>query len=349
MSTFDTKKISLKHLLREITDGKIQLPDFQRGWVWDDDHIHDLLVSIARSFPIGAVMLLEAGGEVRFQTRSVEGLEGKVPRNQEPEKLILDGQQHLTTLSQALSLDRPVRTRTAKGKKIKRYYYFDIRGVVDGPDSLDDAVMAVDENRQLRSDFGRKVKLDLSTTELECRHLHFPCNQIMNSDRWETTLFEVTQHQFGIYLNFRSQVLEAFRSYQIPVIQLQKETSKEAVCLVFEKVNTGGGTPLGLRIDHRYLRGRRLQSAGRLVWLEGPRRRLPQRARRTGRTAQRDRSHRIPPRSQPPVYGRDPTGRPRKGQDREASASGQRQACRCPATATQRLEAVGRRAGGRVS
>ena len=69
-------------------------------------------------------MLLEAGGEVRFQTRPVEGLENRVPRDQVPEKLILDGQQRLTTLTQALSLDGPVHTRTAQGKKIKRRYYF---------------------------------------------------------------------------------------------------------------------------------------------------------------------------------------------------------------------------------
>ncbi len=240
MSTFDSTKASLNDLLREIKEGKIQLPDFQRGWIWDDDHIHDLLVSIARSFPIGAVMLLEAGGEVRFQTRPVEGLEEKIPRDQVPEKLILDGQQRLTTLTQALSLDKPVRTQTAKRKKIKRYYYFDIQKVLAAPNSLDDAVVAVDENRQLRSDFGRRVDLDLSTTELECQHLHFPCNQIMVSDDWETTLFRVAQAQFGAYIEFRGQVLAAFRNYQIPVIQLQRETSKEAVCLVFEKVNTGG-------------------------------------------------------------------------------------------------------------
>ena len=240
MSTFDSTKASLNDLLREIKEGKLQLPDFQRGWIWDDDHIHDLLVSIARSFPIGAVMLLEAGGEVRFQTRPVEGLEEKIPRDQVPEKLILDGQQRLTTLTQALSLDKPVRTQTAKRKKIKRYYYFDIQKVLDAPNSLDDAVVAVDENRQLRSDFGRRVELDLSTTELECQHLHFPCNQIMVSDDWETTLFRVAPAQFGAYIEFRGQVLAAFRNYQIPVIQLQRETSKEAVCLVFEKVNTGG-------------------------------------------------------------------------------------------------------------
>lgn len=45
MTTFDSTKASLNDLLREIREGKIQLPDFRRGWVWDDDHIRDLLVS----------------------------------------------------------------------------------------------------------------------------------------------------------------------------------------------------------------------------------------------------------------------------------------------------------------
>ena len=240
MTTFDSTKASLNDLLREIREGKIQLPDFQRGWVWDDDHIRDLLVSIARSFPIGAVMLLEAGGEVRFETRPIEGLEDRIPKDRAPEKLILDGQQRLTTLTQALVLEEPVHTRTAKGKKIERHYYFDIRKAVEAPHALDEAVVAVDENRQLRSDFGRKVDLDLSTTELECRQLYFPCNQVMSSDDWEATLHRVAPDQFGTYMAFRGQVLGAFRSYQVPVILLKKETSKEAVCLVFEKVNTGG-------------------------------------------------------------------------------------------------------------
>jgi uncharacterized protein with ParB-like and HNH nuclease domain len=74
MSTFDSTKTPLPQIIREITDGKVQLPDFQRGWVWDDEHVRSLLVSIARSFPVGAVMLLEAGGEARFQVRPIENL-----------------------------------------------------------------------------------------------------------------------------------------------------------------------------------------------------------------------------------------------------------------------------------
>ena len=67
---FTSKEVVLKHLLEQASTGAVQLPDFQRGWVWDDEHIQSLLVSIARSFPIGAVMLLETGGETRFEVRA---------------------------------------------------------------------------------------------------------------------------------------------------------------------------------------------------------------------------------------------------------------------------------------
>ncbi|MFN5752266.1 MAG: DUF262 domain-containing protein, partial [Pseudanabaena sp.] len=100
MSTFDSTKTSLESLLNDILSGKIQLPDFQRGWVWDDDHIKSLLVSIARSFPVGAIMLLEAGGDAQFKERPIEGVQLAIPSR--AEKLILDGQQRLTSLTQVL-------------------------------------------------------------------------------------------------------------------------------------------------------------------------------------------------------------------------------------------------------
>lgn len=240
MSTFDSTKASLNEILKDICSGKIQLPDFQRGWVWDDDHIKDLLISVARSFPVGAVMLLETGGEVQFQTRPVEGAETLISQGIEPEKLILDGQQRLTTLTQALAITTPVKTRTNKGKKIDRHYYFDIRSAIESPHDLESAIVAVDGNRQIRTNFNRDIVLDLSCRDKECEQLHFPCDQVMNSDEWEETLHSVAPQHFSLYMDFRKDILNSFRNYQLPVIQLQKETSKEAVCLVFEKVNTGG-------------------------------------------------------------------------------------------------------------
>jgi hypothetical protein len=238
MSTFDSTKTPLPQIIREITDGKVQLPDFQRGWVWDDEHVRSLLVSIARSFPVGAVMLLEAGGEARFQVRPIENLAfpGKVP---EPERLILDGQQRLTTLTQVLALDVPVKTFDEKGKQIDRFYYIDIARALES-DTLEEAFVALKVNRMKKENFERDVVLDLSTPEKECKEFFFPCNQILNSDRWEESLQEYAPEKFGDYMRFRKKILNEFRGYQLPVISLGKGTSKEAVCLVFEKVNTGG-------------------------------------------------------------------------------------------------------------
>jgi Protein of unknown function DUF262 len=65
-------------------------PDFQRGWVWDDNHIASLLASISMSYPIGAVMTLQTGNpDVRFRPRALEGVELKKPMK--PEFMLLDG------------------------------------------------------------------------------------------------------------------------------------------------------------------------------------------------------------------------------------------------------------------
>jgi uncharacterized protein with ParB-like and HNH nuclease domain len=120
MSTFDSTKRLLPEVLGDIAKGKIQLPDFQRGWIWDDEHVRSLLISVARSFPVGAVMLLENGGAIRFQVRAIENVPfaGTPP---EPESPILDRQQRLATLNQVLSLKGPVKTSDEEVKPIKRY------------------------------------------------------------------------------------------------------------------------------------------------------------------------------------------------------------------------------------
>ncbi|MCB1737798.1 MAG: DUF262 domain-containing protein [Gammaproteobacteria bacterium] len=242
MATFDSTKTRLATVLDDIMSGKIQLPDFQRGWVWDDEHIRSLLVSIARAFPIGAVMLLETGGDARFKVRPVEGVTGLHPATSADlaEKLILDGQQRLTSLTQVLKMHTPVLTKDPKKRVLRRHYYIDIDMALSGPEHYDEAVIGVDEERTLRTNFGRDITLDLSSSEKEYANLHFPCDQILNSDAWEQGLHEHRPDRFGAYMTFRKTVLEQFRSYDVPVIELKKDNTKEAVCLVFEKVNTGG-------------------------------------------------------------------------------------------------------------
>lgn len=49
---FSSDEIPLTQLLDQAHRGELQLPDFQRGWVWDDNHIASLLASISMSYPI---------------------------------------------------------------------------------------------------------------------------------------------------------------------------------------------------------------------------------------------------------------------------------------------------------
>ncbi|MGJ3206241.1 DUF262 domain-containing protein, partial [Geobacillus thermoleovorans] len=72
ITTFDSTVESLLDLLESIQECRTQLPDFQRGWVWDDERIRNLLLS----YPIGAVMMLQTGNpNVRFASRPIEGVD----------------------------------------------------------------------------------------------------------------------------------------------------------------------------------------------------------------------------------------------------------------------------------
>ena len=239
MSSFETNPKDMKDLLVDIQAGKIQLPDFQRGWVWEDMRIRELLVSVAQSFPVGAVMMLETGGEVTFEQRGVEGVEPR-PKAEDAKWLILDGQQRLTTLTQVLQLKTPVQTHNGRGKKLKLYYYWDIeKALTPGADLLE-AIVAVDDSRQLYGQFRREVTLDLSSRERECQAMRFPCNAMFDAMGWMVDLSKFNAAKIPQFLEFQQAVIARFTGYKVPVIQLLKDTSKEAVCTVFEKVNTGG-------------------------------------------------------------------------------------------------------------
>jgi hypothetical protein len=241
-TTFDATQDTLESLLREIGQGKIQLPDFQRGWVWDDEHIRSVITSVSRSFPIGAVMTLVTGGEVRFKPRPVEGIEfaGAPP---EPERLVLDGQQRLTSLYQALHLRRPIRTRDDRQREVERWYYVDIVKALGTPDEREKAVRSMPADRQIKYDFGRKIEIDLSTPQNEYAKQMFPVNMIFSYDDWFDGFRDYWNHDEPArerLKRFRREFIDVFKSYSLPVIQLRKNASKEAVCRVFEKVNSGG-------------------------------------------------------------------------------------------------------------
>ncbi|MFN8625188.1 MAG: DUF262 domain-containing protein [Candidatus Binatia bacterium] len=245
-TTFETNKVFLETLLHSCESGKLQLPDFQRSWVWAEDRILSLIASVSRAFPIGALMTLatKPDGTSAFARRPVEGAL-IAAQDATPENLLLDGQQRMTSLYQACMRRQVVETITPKKKLVRRWFYIDIhKALQDGADP-DEAIFAVPEDRRIKTNFDRDVLLDLSTAQTEYEQLMFPLNQAFDWDTWQDGFgdYWIAKGDLGkrdLFKQFKNQVLQSFKGYLVPVISLAHDTSHEAVCLVFEKVNTGG-------------------------------------------------------------------------------------------------------------
>lgn len=169
--SFRTAEPALKDVLDAIARGDTQLPDFQRGWVWDDMHIKSLIASLSLSYPIGAVMFLEAGG-VPFKPRLFEGV--SLQPAPKPKTLVLDGQQRLTSMYLSLRSGLPVKTRTEKSAEIHRVYFLDMTKCLDPTEDREEAVISVPDSLRVTSDFGRRVDLDLSISALQYEQRMFP-------------------------------------------------------------------------------------------------------------------------------------------------------------------------------
>lgn len=242
MESFDSTKKSLYEILKDVHSGKIQLPDFQRDWVWDDNHIKGVLASVAKSFPIGAIMLLETGNEtIRFKTKPIEGVIGI--NGTKPDMLILDGQQRITSLYQSIITNRVVTTRNAKKYEIKRWYYIDMVKAMDPGTDLEEAIFSINENKIITENIGRDVVLDLSQPEYEYKNLMYPVCMLDEYSVWRKGFNKYWNHnaeKSELWDEFEEKIINSFNSYMLPVIVMKKENPKEAVCQVFEKVNTGG-------------------------------------------------------------------------------------------------------------
>lgn len=239
--SYDTE---LGELLSGVGKGKLQLPEFQRNWTWDDERIRNIIASLSKAYPMGAIMCLNCGGdEIRLKYRTFEGVEAST---EDAETLVLDGQQRLTSLYCSLYGKAPVKTTNERGQGIERYYYLDMRRCLDPDEDRLDAIVSVPETRQVTRDFGREVVLDLTSREREIEELMFPANLVFDSDGqddWFTEYierYELKSEEYDLWKSFKEDVLRTMTNYKIPVITLDKTTPREAVCKVFENVNTGG-------------------------------------------------------------------------------------------------------------
>ena len=104
-------------------DGRLHVPDLQRGFVWSADRVRALHDSLYRSYPVGALLLWEPTweGEAPFSTRpwdicppddvTARGVPEQPLPVQPGSLFVLDGQQRLTSLFRVIFRSR-IRNKT---------------------------------------------------------------------------------------------------------------------------------------------------------------------------------------------------------------------------------------------
>lgn len=78
-------------LLDSIDHGTVVLPEFQRGYVWSREQVKGLIQSLYQRFPVGGLLIWNARADVTE-------LRGSTASGSDTVKLLLDGQQRVTSL-----------------------------------------------------------------------------------------------------------------------------------------------------------------------------------------------------------------------------------------------------------
>jgi hypothetical protein len=242
-TAFKTNPISLEDLLKDCRSGKLQLPDFQRSWVWDEDRIKSLIASISRAFPIGALMTLETGDVSLFQPRPIEGAPDAA-RNVKPSSLLLDGQQRMTSLYHVALRGEVVRTITLKKKHVNRWFYVDIVRALDPSVEREEAILSIPENKIVAADFNRTVVLDVSTQEQEFRQLMFPLFSVFDWDNWQLSFFSYWSEKGDLSEKLR--IIKAFKDQVLDNFTKDSRNDKRiGVVGVMRLIDSGVGDSVG--------------------------------------------------------------------------------------------------------
>ncbi len=122
-------KESLVTLINKVKNNKVLLPDFQRGFVWQEEEKQAKLISsVLAKMPVGSILLLKSNvkdyaykliGLKKRYTSDDLGLKGEI-------LALLDGQQRLTVLSNAFSntiFDLSEKPSDLNAKALKRRFF----------------------------------------------------------------------------------------------------------------------------------------------------------------------------------------------------------------------------------
>ncbi|QWF80129.1 GmrSD restriction endonuclease domain-containing protein [Amycolatopsis sp. CA-230715] len=199
--------LSIREIISRVTSGRLRIPAFQRGFVWDAERVAFLMDSIYKDYPFGAVILWRTRDQLKSE-RQLGPFELSEPDPDLPIDYVLDGQQRLTSIFGVFQSDiNPI--EDASWTRV----YFDLGAESDLQESQ---FLCLPEDKV---DVGR----------------HFPISSFFNVSGYRNAT-----KNFDDALADRIGAVQAvFQQASIPV-QLVETDDRAKVAIVFERVNRMG-------------------------------------------------------------------------------------------------------------
>jgi hypothetical protein len=240
---------SVEELVSMIERGELRLPEMQRRYVWRSPRVRDLLDSLYRGYPSGAILLWETDEPVPLQEFAVQQEKNAFTST----RLLLDGQQRLTSLS-AVIRGEPV---TVRGRKRPLELLFNLEHpdelvVVtevnedsdddeDENDGADDEADSTEDELQQRFN---KMTFVVATKKLEQLPQWVKVTEVFKTDEDAPFLQRAGIESFNDprFKKYSQRLarLRAIRKYVYRMDVLERKLSYDEVTEIFVRVNSLG-------------------------------------------------------------------------------------------------------------
>lgn len=245
---------TVEELVSMIERGRLRLPEMQRRYVWRSTRVRDLMDSLYRGYPSGAILVWETDEAVPLQEMAVKQEDSPTRSSQ----LLLDGQQRLTSLS-AVIRGEPVEVR-GRRKPIELLFNLEHPEKLpfvtevdedggeedDDEDSADD-LFAEDEADSSGDELLRrfeKMTFVVSTRKLEQHPNWVKVTEVFKSDSDVEFLKRAGIQNFDDprYKKYADRLakLRSIRKYSYRIDVLERTLDYDEVTEIFVRVNSLG-------------------------------------------------------------------------------------------------------------
>lgn len=237
--------LPVQDLVAMVQRGELRLPEMQRGYVWRATRVRDLLDSLYRDYPSGNILVWETDEATPQREMAV----GQSASPYAGRKLLLDGQQRITSLSAVLR-GEPVHVR-GRNKPVDILFNLDhpdnLQEVLEVDDDDDNDPDGVDDDEE--SEESLEERIQRQTFVVGARRIAALSNWVSVTEVFKSNSDEPFLAKAGVeslkdpnYSRYskRLQRLRAIRQYPYTVHVLGRDLSYEEVTEIFVRVNSLG-------------------------------------------------------------------------------------------------------------